>query len=69
MSWEIQSPLGFVTSVSEHWESSSEQGGHDGTCPSLLRRFWLRKLKCQTIALTGESYVISVSVDQVEQSL
>lgn len=59
------SPLGFVTSVSEHRESSSEQGGRDGTCPSLLQCFWLRKLECKTVALAGESCFISVSVDQV----
>lgn len=68
--WEIYSPLGFVTSVSELLESNSELGGLDGTCSSLLRCFQLlesslRKLESKTIALTGESYFISVSVDRL----
>lgn len=74
MAWEIYSPLGFVTSVSEHLESNSKLGGLDGTCSSLLWCFQLlesslRKLESETTALTGESYFISVSVDQVEWTL
>lgn len=73
MAWEIYSPL-FVTSVSEHLESNSKLGGLDDTrssrlwCLQLLESS-LRKLECQMIALTGESYFISVSVDQVERRL
>lgn len=71
MAWEIYSPVGFVTSVSEHLGSTSKLGGLDGTHSSLLQCFQLlesslRKLEGKTIAFTGESYFISVSVDQVE---
>lgn len=70
MAWEMYSPLGLVTSVSEHLESSSKLGGLDGTRSSLLQCVQLLegslwKLECETMALAGESCCISVSGDQV----
>ena len=59
MAWERDSLLRFVTGVSEHLQSSSKQGGLDGTRSSLLPCFQLlesslRKLECKTIALMEE---------------
>lgn len=67
-------PFGFVTNVAEHLEPISSWGDLHGTCSLLLQccqlqELGLWKLEYSTITFTGESYFISVSVDQVEQML